>query len=186
MMTQVLMQTNHGNITLEIDTENTPKTAENFLQYAEDGFYDGTIFHRVIKQFMIQGGGMDAELSKKETRDEIENEANKGGKNVKGSIAMARTGEPHSASSQFFINTKNNGFLNFRSEDMDGWGYCVFGQVTSGMDIVEKIDNVETGNSGMYQDVPTETVIIEKITVIEAKVKAKETDEEQGEDKEQA
>jgi peptidyl-prolyl cis-trans isomerase B (cyclophilin B) len=155
-----------GEISLELDAEKAPKTVENFKSYVESGHYDGTIFHRVINDFMIQGGGMDAEMNDKPTNDPIENEANNGLQNLLGTIAMARTGDPHSASSQFFINTNDNGFLNHSSETPDGWGYCVFGKVSNGMDIVEKIEESDTGNQGFHQDVPTETITIIKAELI--------------------
>ena len=139
----------------------------NFLQYCRDGFYDNTLFHRVIDGFMIQGGGMESGLREKETRAPIKNEANNGLSNKVGTLAMARTMEPHSASSQFFINVSNNTFLDFRSESMDGWGYCVFGEVTEGMDIVNKIKEVSTGSYGMHQDVPLDDVLITGTTIEE-------------------
>ena len=165
--TMVKMDTNHGTITLELDADNAPNTVANFLTYAREGFYDGTIFHRVISNFMIQGGGFTKDMDQKTTHDPIENEANNGLKNDVGSIAMARTGDPHSATAQFFINVKDNDFLNFSSETPQGWGYAVFGKVTEGMDVVNKIKDVPTTTSGPYQDVPSETVIIEKVTVVE-------------------
>ncbi len=161
----ITLKTNFGDIVLELDHENAPITAKNFEQYAKDGFYDGTIFHRVINNFMIQGGGMDAEMTEKPSRDSINNEANNGLKNDLGTIAMARTQDPHSASSQFFINVKDNDFLNFSSESPDGWGYCVFGKVVEGMDVIDTIKRVETGNHGYHQDVPVESVLIESATV---------------------
>ncbi len=165
--TMVKMDTNHGTIMLELDAENAPNTVANFLTYAKEGFYDGTIFHRVISNFMIQGGGFTEDMSQKTTNDPINNEANNGLKNDVGSIAMARTGDPHSATAQFFINVKDNDFLNFSSETPQGWGYAVFGKVTEGMDVVNKIKDVPTTTKGPYQDVPSETVIIEKVTVVE-------------------
>jgi len=165
--TMVKMDTNHGTIMLELDAENAPNTVANFLTYANEGFYDGTIFHRVISNFMIQGGGFTDDLSQKTTHDPIQNEANNGLKNDNGTIAMARTGDPHSATAQFFINVKDNDFLNFSSETPQGWGYAVFGKVTEGMDVVEKIKAVDTTTKGPYQDVPAETVVIEKVTVVE-------------------
>ncbi len=165
--TMVKMDTNHGTIMLELDAENAPNTVANFLTYAKEGFYDGTIFHRVISNFMIQGGGFTEDMNQKTTHDPIENEANNGLKNDNGTIAMARTGDPHSATAQFFINVKDNDFLNFSSETPQGWGYAVFGKVTEGMDVVEKIKAVPTTTKGPYQDVPAETVIIEKVTVVE-------------------
>ena len=164
----ITLHTNFGDIKLELNFEKAPKTAENFKQYASDGFYEGTIFHRVIDGFMIQGGGFNKDMEQKDGRDPIKNEADNGLSNDLGTIAMARTNDPHSASSQFFINVKNNDFLNFRSKDTSGWGYCVFGKVTEGLDIIEKIKKVKTGNNGMHQDVPVEPVIIEKVTVEDA------------------
>ncbi|MGI1677953.1 MAG: peptidyl-prolyl cis-trans isomerase [Cellvibrionaceae bacterium] len=161
----ITLHTNHGDITIELDHEKAPKTAANFQKYAEDGFYEGTIFHRVIDGFMIQGGGMDADMKEKETGDSIENEADNGLKNTLGTLAMARTMDPHSATAQFFINIKDNDFLDHTSKDQQGWGYCVFGKVTDGMDTVKKIRSVDTGNSGFHQDVPVEPVIIERVTV---------------------
>ena len=165
--TMVQMDTNHGTIMLELDAENAPNTVANFLTYAKEGFYDGTIFHRVISNFMIQGGGFTEDMNQKTTHDPIANEANNGLKNDNGTIAMARTGDPHSATAQFFINVKDNDFLNFSSETPQGWGYAVFGKVTEGMEVVEKIKDVPTTTKGPYQDVPSETVIIEKVTVVE-------------------
>lgn len=165
-MATVTLHTNHGEITLTLDAEKAPNTVANFLEYVNDGFFAGTIFHRVIKGFMIQGGGFTADMEQKDTKEAIENEANNGLTNVKGAIAMARTNDPHSATSQFFINVRDNDFLNFTSESGSGWGYCVFGQVTAGIEVVEAIENVATGNHGFHQDVPVETVIIEKATVV--------------------
>ena len=161
----ITLHTNHGDITLELDFDKAPKSAANFKQYAEDGFYTGTIFHRVIDGFMVQGGGMDENMQQKETRDVIENEADNGLKNLAGTVAMARTNDPHSASSQFFINVQDNDFLNHSGKNPQGWGYCVFGKITDGMDVVEKIRKVKTGSKGMHQDVPTENVLIESVTV---------------------
>ena len=163
----VTFKTNHGDITLELYADKAPKTVENFLSYVQDGFYDNTIFHRVIDGFMIQGGGMTPDMEQKDTKAPIENEANNGVANEAGTIAMARTNDPHSATAQFFINVKDNDFLNFSSESMNGWGYCAFGKVTEGMDVVEKIKNVKTGNYGYHQDVPVEAVIIEKAVISE-------------------
>lgn len=160
----ITLQTNYGDIKLELDDENTPVTAENFRQYVKDGFYDGTIFHRVIDGFMIQGGGFTESMDQKDTRDNIQNEASKGGSNKVGTIAMARTPDPHSASAQFFINVSDNTFLDFKSETMDGWGYCVFGKVVDGMDVVNRIKGVKTGNAAGHQDVPVESVVITKAT----------------------
>jgi peptidyl-prolyl cis-trans isomerase B (cyclophilin B) len=163
----VKLNTNYGTIVLELDADKAPQTVANFLQYARDGFYDGTIFHRVINGFMIQGGGMQAGMAEKQTRDSIQNEADNGLTNTRGTIAMARTPDPHSASAQFFINVADNDFLNFRAPTQDGWGYCVFGKVVEGMDIVDKIKGVPTGNKGYHQDVPIEDVVIESVEVDE-------------------
>jgi peptidyl-prolyl cis-trans isomerase B (cyclophilin B) len=161
----IKLKTNHGDITLELDHDNAPATSANFEQYVRDGHYDGTLFHRVIDGFMIQGGGMDTSFAQKPTRAPIENESKNGLKNVAGSIAMARTNDPHSASAQFFINVSDNGFLDYPGQD--GWGYCVFGKVADGMDVVEKIKNVKTGNRGGHQDVPVDDVIIEKAEILD-------------------
>ena len=161
----VKLHTNFGDITLELDAEKAPKTVANFLQYAEKGFYDGTIFHRVIDGFMIQGGGFMSGLIQKETMAEIENEAANGLKNETYTIAMARTPNPHSASSQFFINTANNSFLNYTAATSQGFGYCVFGKVTAGKEVVDRIGKVKTGNQSGYQDVPLEDVVIESVEV---------------------
>jgi len=160
----VLLTTNHGNIKLELDAEKAPKTVANFLAYVNDGFYANTIFHRVIDGFMVQGGGFEPGMKQKTTNAQIENEAKNGLKNVKYSVAMARTSDPHSASAQFFINISNNSFLDFPGQD--GWGYCVFGAVTEGMDVVDKIKSVKTTRSGMFQDVPAEDVLILKAEVV--------------------
>lgn len=156
----ITLKTTLGDIKIELDYDKAPKTAKNFEDYVKSGFYKGTIFHRVIKGFMIQGGGLTADLSQKETNDPIENEANNGLANDRGTIAMARTQDPHSATAQFFINTVNNSFLNFRSKDLSGWGYCVFGKVVEGMDVVDKIEKVKTTSVSYYQDVPAETIEI--------------------------
>jgi len=161
----VKLHTNFGDITLELDAEKAPKTVENFLKYAEKGFYDGTIFHRVIDGFMIQGGGFMSGLIQKETMAEIENEAANGLKNETYTIAMARTPNPHSASSQFFINTANNSFLNYTASTPQGFGYCVFGKVTAGKEVVDRIGKVKTGSQSGYQDVPLEDVVIESVEV---------------------
>lgn len=163
----ITLQTNLGDITIELDFETTPKTAENFLSYAKNGFYEGTIFHRVMNGFMIQGGGFDGEMKQKTGQSPIQNEANKGLMNKRGTIAMARTSDPHSASSQFFINVVDNDFLNFTSESVKGWGYCVFGKVIEGMDIVDKIKKVATTTRSGHQNVPVENVVIEKVIVKE-------------------
>lgn len=162
---KVQMQTNKGTIVLELDEEKAPITVANFVEYATSGFYDGTIFHRVIPGFMIQGGGFEPDMSQKPVRDSIKNEADNGLTNDLGTIAMARTPDPDSATAQFFINAKDNGFLNFTAPNSQGWGYCVFGKVTEGLDVMQDIEKVATGNSGGHQDVPTEDVIIEKVTV---------------------
>ena len=161
----ITLHTNFGDIKITLDFENAPKTAENFMRYAKEGFFEGTIFHRVIDGFMVQGGGFTAEMEQKQGHEAIENEANNGLSNKTGTLAMARTQAPHSASSQFFINVNDNTFLDFKSETLQGWGYCVFGEVTEGMDVVEKIKGVDTGRSGMHQDVPLEPVLIEKVTI---------------------
>ncbi|MCK5715896.1 MAG: peptidyl-prolyl cis-trans isomerase [Thiomargarita sp.] len=163
---QVKMQTNHGMFMIQLNAEKAPKTVENFLSYVKSGFYNGTVFHRVIKNFMVQGGGMLPGLQEKETNPPIENEADNGLQNTVGTLAMARTGDPHSASSQFFINVKDNGFLNHTGKNMQGWGYCVFAEVIEGMDVIDKIKAVATGNSGMHQDVPLEDVILESAEVV--------------------
>ena len=160
--TAVTIETNYGNIDLMLDEENAPITVANFVSYAQDGFYDGTIFHRVMSGFMIQGGGFTADMDQKKTNDTIENEAKNGLKNLQGSIAMARTNSPHSASSQFFINHVDNGFLD---QQGNKWGYAVFGKVVSGMDVVNAIAQVKTGRKGPYSDVPVEPVVISKVTV---------------------
>lgn len=161
----VTLHTNHGAIKLELYPEQAPKTVENFLRYVREGFYAETLFHRVIKGFMIQGGGFNLEMVQKSTHEAIENEADNGLKNEKGTIAMARTQDPHSATSQFFINVADNEFLNFKNESVGGWGYCVFGKVVEGMDVVDEIAQVYTTQAGFHQDVPKDDVIIEKATV---------------------
>jgi peptidyl-prolyl cis-trans isomerase B (cyclophilin B) len=163
----VTIHTNYGVISVELFADKAPETVANFLSYAKEGFYDNTIFHRVIDGFMVQGGGFEPGMEQKATKATIKNEANNGLVNEIGTLAMARTNEPHSASSQFFINVANNSFLNFRSESGDGWGYCVFAKVTDGMDVVNKIKDVKTGNSGYHQDVPVEDVVIQKVEVSE-------------------
>ncbi|WP_028109517.1 peptidylprolyl isomerase [Ferrimonas futtsuensis] len=157
----VTLTTNFGDIKLELFADKAPKTVENFLNYVKQGFYDNTIFHRVIDGFMVQGGGFTPDMQQKTAGAGVENEANNGISNKVGTIAMARTPDPHSATAQFFINVNDNTFLDFKSESMQGWGYCVFGQVVEGMDVVEKIKAVKTGNHGMHQDVPLESVVIE-------------------------
>ena len=164
---KVLLQTNKGDITLELDAEKAPNTTQNFLNYVNAGFYNGTIFHRVINNFMIQGGGFEVGMKQKETNAPIENEANNGLKNHRYTIAMARTNDPHSASAQFFINVADNDFLNHTNPTPNGWGYAVFGKVVEGTDVVDSIKGVKTGNKGFHQDVPVEDVIIENATVVE-------------------
>jgi peptidyl-prolyl cis-trans isomerase B (cyclophilin B) len=162
----VKLHTNHGTITLELDAEKAPKTVENFLQYVRDGFFDGTIFHRVIDGFMIQGGGFEPGMTQKPTREAIENEASNGLKNEPYTIAMARTPNPNSATAQFFINVANNSFLNFTAPTPQGYGYAVFGKVVEGMDVVDKIKKVKTGNRAGHQDVPQEDVIITQAEIV--------------------
>jgi len=161
----VKLHTNYGVITLELNAEKAPKTVANFLRYVEEGQFDNTIFHRVIPGFMIQGGGMLPDMSQKPTHEPIENEADNGLANEIGTIAMARTNDPHSASSQFFINVANNGFLNHSAKNSQGWGYCVFGKVVDGMDVVNEIAQVDTGIRSGHQDVPEEDVVIEKAEI---------------------
>ncbi len=163
----VQLTTTMGKIVVELDGDKAPKTAANFAQYVKDGHYDGTIFHRVIAGFMIQGGGMDVDMREKDTREPIENEAKNGLENDKYTIAMARTQDPHSATSQFFINTKDNEFLNFTAENTRGWGYAVFGRVVEGREVVDKIEDVETSSKSYHDDVPNEPVIIEKAEILE-------------------
>jgi peptidyl-prolyl cis-trans isomerase B (cyclophilin B) len=164
-MSSVLLTTNKGNITIELDAEKAPKTVANFLDYVNKGHFTNTIFHRVIKDFMIQGGGFEPGMKQKPTDATVENEGKNGLKNDKYTVAMARTSAPHSASAQFFINTKNNDFLNYPGQD--GWGYAVFGKVTQGTEIVDELNNVKTSRSGMHSDVPVEPIIIEKAEVIQ-------------------
>ncbi len=163
----VRMETNKGTIVLELDADKAPVTVANFVEYARAGFYDGTIFHRVIPGFMIQGGGFEPGMHQKKTREPIKNEADNGLKNDEGTIAMARTPDPNSATAQFFINVKDNDFLNYKSPTPQGWGYCVFGRVVEGMDVVHDIEKVATANRGGHGDVPVEDVVIEKVTVEE-------------------
>ena len=162
----VMMTTTVGPMTIELDADSAPKTVENFLSYVADGFYDGTIFHRVIDNFMIQGGGFTADMEQKSTQAPIENEANNGLTNQRGTIAMARTQDPHSATAQFFINVQDNDFLNHTGENMQGWGYAVFGKVTDGEDVLDKIRGVQTGSQAGHQDVPIEPIIIESVAII--------------------
>ena len=161
----VTFQTNHGDIVIKTFDDKAPATVANFLDYCREGFYDNTIFHRVINGFMIQGGGFEPGMQQKPTRAPIKNEADNGLKNERYSIAMARTSDPHSASAQFFINVADNAFLDFKMPSGNGWGYCVFGKVVEGSEVVDKIKGVKTGNAGFHQDVPKEDVIIERAEV---------------------
>lgn len=161
----IILQTSYGDISIELDFENTPVTAKNFLDLAESGFYEGTIFHRVINGFMVQGGGFEPGMEQKKSVKTIENEADKSLPNQKYTVAMARTSDPHSAGSQFFINVADNAFLNFKSKTMEGWGYCVFGKVVAGMEVVDKIKMVSTTRRAGHQDVPVDDVVIEKVLV---------------------
>jgi len=163
---QVDFDTSAGRFRLELRQDKAPVTVANFLTYVRDGYYDGTIFHRVIGNFMIQGGGFTAEFEKKKTRDPIQNEADNGLKNLKGSISMARTGQPHSATAQFFINVQDNPALDYRASQGQGWGYAVFGKVTSGMEVVEQIKQAATTRRGSYSDVPVETILIKSVTLV--------------------
>jgi peptidyl-prolyl cis-trans isomerase B (cyclophilin B) len=162
----IKLTTNHGVIALELNAGKAPKTVANFLAYVAAGHYDNTVFHRVIKNFMIQGGGFEPNMNQKPCQAPIENEAANGLKNKRGTVAMARTNDPHSATAQFFINTVDNDFLDFKSPSGQGWGYCVFGEVVEGLDVVDKIRAVKTGNKGFHQDVPVEDVIIEKAEIV--------------------
>ena len=170
---RVKLETTKGEIVLELNSQAAPKTTANFLQYVKDGFYDGTIFHRVIKNFMIQGGGLTKDMEEKSTRNPIVNEADNGLKNIPGTVAMARKGDPNSATAQFFLNVKDNLALNFRSKVPQGWGYCVFGRVVSGMNVVTEIENAPTGYQGGMQDVPQTAVIITKASLVGAKAEQK-------------
>ncbi|MCT0068539.1 peptidylprolyl isomerase B [Proteus mirabilis] len=163
----VTFHTNYGDIVIKTFADKAPATVENFLDYCKEGFYDNTIFHRVINGFMIQGGGFEPGMKQKETKAPVRNEANNGLANNRGTLAMARTNDPHSATAQFFINVADNDFLNFRAENDNGWGYCVFAEVVEGMDVVDKIKAVSTGRSGFHQDVPREDIIINSVTVSE-------------------
>lgn len=160
----VILTTNMGNIKIELDAEKAPKTVANFISYVESGHYAGTIFHRVIDGFMIQGGGFEAGMKQKPTNPPVENEAKNGLKNTLYSVAMARTSDPHSASAQFFINMTDNSFLDYPGQD--GWGYCVFGKVTEGIDVVDMIKGAKTTRTGMFQDVPVENIVIEKAEIV--------------------
>ncbi|MFN4263199.1 MAG: peptidylprolyl isomerase [Thioalkalivibrionaceae bacterium] len=165
---RVALETNHGRIVIELDAERAPTTVDNFLRYVDDGFYNGTIFHRVIPNFMIQGGGFTADMQQKSTQEPIENEADNGLKNVEGSVAMARTNDPHSATAQFFINVRDNDFLNHSGKNPQGWGYAVFGQVVEGLDVVHNIKDVPTARKGFHDDVPVEAVVIKSATRVTA------------------
>jgi peptidyl-prolyl cis-trans isomerase B (cyclophilin B) len=164
---QVKLETSHGDIVIELNDEKAPNTVANFLSYVNDGFYNGTIFHRVISNFMVQGGGFEESFSQKETKEPIQNEANNGLSNKRGTVAMARTGDPHSATCQFFINVVDNSFLDFQAEVGPAWGYAVFGEVVEGMDVVDAIREVKTGSRGPHQDVPVENVVINNALVVE-------------------
>jgi peptidyl-prolyl cis-trans isomerase B (cyclophilin B) len=164
---RVALETTMGKIVLELDAKHAPKTVANFLEYVRAGHYDGTIFHRVIQKFMIQGGGFDADMNQKPTRAAILNEAMNGLHNSRGTIAMARTSDPHSATAQFFINTVDNRSLDYTSSTPQGWGYAVFGKVVEGMDVVDKIEGVATGSKGPFRDVPVEPVVIQKATIVQ-------------------
>ena len=161
----ITIHTNLGDIKLQLNAEKAPLTVANFMKYVDEGFFDGTIFHRVIDGFMIQGGGFNEDMSQKRCNEPVKNEANNGLSSRTGTVAMARTSDPHSATAQFFINVNDNTFLDFKSETSQGWGYCVFGEIVEGMDIIEKIKAVSTGNRGMHQDVPLEAIVIEKVSV---------------------
>jgi len=162
----ITFKTTLGDVKIKLDFDNAPITAKNFQQYAEEGFYNDTIFHRVIKGFMVQGGGFTSGMGEKETRESIENEANNGLVNKRGTLAMARTQDPHSASAQFFVNLVDNSFLDFKNESTQGWGYCVFGEVVEGMDIIDKMTLVDTGRMGFHDDVPKEEILIQS-TIVE-------------------
>lgn len=164
---RVQLHTNMGDMLIELDAEKAPKTVENFLSYVKEGFYNGTVFHRVINNFMVQGGGFEAGMKQKQTHAPIENEANNGLKNDRYTLAMARTADPHSATAQFFINVADNDFLNFTAPTSNGWGYAVFGRVIEGTEVVDEIKKVKTGNKGFHQDVPVEDVVIESATLVE-------------------
>lgn len=167
-LSRVQMTTTFGTLILELDGEKAPKTVANFLSYVADGFYDGTIFHRVIDNFMVQGGGFDTDMRQKPTKEPVESEADNGLENAHGTIAMARTMDPHSATAQFFINVKDNDFLNHSGKNMQGWGYTVFGRVVEGEKVLDRIRVVATGNSGGHQDVPVEPIVIESVTLLDA------------------
>lgn len=160
----IVFKTTMGDFKMELFADKAPKTVENFLSYVRDGFFDGTLFHRVIPNFMVQGGGFDVDMNQKDTKAPVENEANNGVKNTRGTVAMARTNDPHSATAQFFINTTDNDFLDFRSETANGWGYCVFGEVVEGMETLEKISGVRTSTHGYHADVPIEPIVVTSVT----------------------
>ena len=164
---RVALQTNLGKFVITLDAEKAPKTVENFLTYVKEGFYDGTVFHRVIDGFMIQGGGFEPGMKQKQTHAPVENEANNGLKNNRYTVAMARTSDPHSATDQFFVNVADNDFLNFSSPTPSGWGYTVFGTITEGTDVIDKMRGVKTGNRGFHQNVPAEDIVIEKAEIVE-------------------
>lgn len=166
MSTKVALETSKGTIEIELDSAKAPISVENFLRYVNDGFYDGTIFHRVIPNFMVQGGGFLKDMVQKATHDAVKNEADNGLSNLRGTIAMARTPDPDSATAQFFINHKDNGFLDYTAPTAQGWGYCVFGKVTQGMDIVDAIASVSTGTHAGHADVPTEAITIDKVSLL--------------------
>lgn len=163
---QVQLETSMGNIVIELNRDKAPETVANFISYVEDGFYDGTIFHRVIENFMVQGGGFDQNFQQKQTKKPVQNEADNGLSNKRGAVAMARTNDPHSATAQFFINTVDNDFLDFKGKTPSGWGYAVFGEVIEGMEVVDKIREVETTMRGPHQDVPAEDIVIIKASVL--------------------
>lgn len=163
---QVQLETSMGNIVIELNRDKAPETVANFIGYVEDGFYDGTIFHRVIENFMVQGGGFDQDFQQKQTKAPVQNEADNGLSNKRGAVAMARTNDPHSATAQFFINTVDNDFLDFKGKTPSGWGYAVFGEVIEGMDVVDKIRKVETTMRGPHQDVPAEDIVIIKASLL--------------------
>lgn len=163
----VLFETSSGDILIELFPDKAPQTVENFLRYVQEGFYDNTIFHRVIKGFMVQGGGLTMRMEEKPVHEPIQNEAANGLKNVRGAVAMARTADPHSATAQFFINTVDNAFLDHTAPNADGYGYCVFGQVSDGMDVVDKIEKLKTRTVGMYSDVPTDMVLVTSASIFE-------------------
>jgi peptidyl-prolyl cis-trans isomerase B (cyclophilin B) len=172
---RVKMQTSQGTLVIELDPSKAPKTVENFLRYVKEGFYEGTIFHRVIDNFMIQGGGLTKELKNKQAHEPIPNEASNGLKNLRGTVTMARTGNPHSAASQFFVNLKDNGFLDYTSSTPEGFGYAVFGKVVEGMEVVDKIAKAATGTQDVHENVPNTPIVIEKVSIVET-VPAKATD----------